>query len=288
MGNDNCCGCDTHKREEYLSHDLKNQMKSTSMANNIMDLQTESVESNSHQQIEPQLEPLCIKENNDNVDDGKPFSILEITEFNHTTIDASRINSENESESNESSSDDEMNWKEYETNLNGLFYLFSAVNKNTYMSRNELKQFFDIVELNYLEMVVDDVFAMMDNNETGKIASDAFIEYFCDPQLNPKAIQIKHFIGNQVSWELLLQALNIFDEFDSDDSGMLEFDEFSLFGQKMFSLNDEEAEVLWKMVDIENSGQITIIDVFVWFKKRYEAAKQIVDDNDSDDTEEEI
>ena len=83
---------------------------------------------------------------------------------------------------------------------------------------------------------------------------------------------MKRHVEKQVSWTLLLKASNIFDKVDTNRSGQMEYDEFKQFGM-MLHLNEKETETLWHTIDTDNSGQITIVKLFDWFKKRLEAAQ---------------
>ena len=84
---------------------------------------------------------------------------------------------------------------------------------------------------------------------------------------------MKEHIEKQSSWKLLLKALQIINDVDTDKSGTLEYDEFKLFAQRL-DLDEKETEVLWNTIDTDNSGQITIFELFDWFKRRLEAHKQ--------------
>eukprot|EP01083_Nonionella_stella_P012130 34436_1 len=169
-------------------------------------------------------------------------------------------------------------WAEYRDNLSRLFYLFAGYQrwskkKGIYMSRNEVKRFLEIVEITKY-WSVDQVFEVMDNDIVDrKITLNEFVEYFCDCEMNPKASCLKAHIERQVSWTLLIKALRIFDKLDVDRSGQLEYDEFKQFGI-MLKLNGTETEILWKTIDKDESGQITIVELFEWFKERLEAARQ--------------
>lgn len=179
------------------------------------------------------------------------------------------------------SEDREASWNEYRHNLRDMFYCFAgrssnyARKKGLYMSKAEVRRFLEIVHIaDYWS--VDEVFAAMDSAEVdGKVKVEEFVEYFCDSNVNPKVHDLKEHIEKQSSWKLLLKALQIIDEVDTDKSGTLEYDEFKLFAHKL-DLDDKETEVLWNTIDTDNSGQITIFELFDWFKRRLEAHRQNV------------
>ena len=54
---------------------------------------------------------------------------------------------------------------------------------------------------------------------------------------------------------------------DADHSGKLEYGEFRGFGA-CIGLNDEETEILWNQMDVNNSGAIDITELFEWFRLR--------------------
>eukprot|EP01084_Bolivina_argentea_P049309 90703_1 len=180
--------------------------------------------------------------------------------------------SEGSSYSTSSSIDSEYernSWVEYKKKLQRLFHCFAGMS----MSLDELKRFLDIVEITKYCAVDDVLLQMSINISDNKITLHEFIEYFCDEQRNPKAKGMKKYIEKQVSWQLLLKALNIFDKVDVDHSGQIEYNEFKQFGQ-MLNLNDKETETLWHAIDTDNSGYISVVDLFEWLKKRLETAQK--------------
>ena len=54
---------------------------------------------------------------------------------------------------------------------------------------------------------------------------------------------------------------------DADRSGKLEYGEFTQFGT-LIGLNEEETELLWNSMDVNNSGSIDITELFEWFRLR--------------------
>merc|ERR1712228_623780 len=56
--------------------------------------------------------------------------------------------------------------------------------------------------------------------------------------------------------------------------------EFKTFAQMLY-LDENEVEVLWRTIDADNSGQITIVELFEWFISRLEAAKNKKKKSDS-------
>eukprot|EP01084_Bolivina_argentea_P049308 90702_1 len=180
--------------------------------------------------------------------------------------------SEGSSYSTSSSIDSEYernSWVEYKKKLQRLFHCFAGMS----MSLDELKRFLDIVEITKYCAVDDVLLQMSINISDNKITLHEFIEYFCDEQRNPKAKGMKKYIEKQVSWQLLLKTLNIFDKVDTDNSGQLEFSQFKQLGE-MLNLNDKETETLWHAIDTDNSGYISVVDLFEWLKKRLETAQK--------------
>merc|ERR1719361_1712869 len=103
--------------------------------------------------------------------------------------------------------EERKSWKQYRDNLKHLFYCFAghtvyARKKGLYMDKNEVKRFLEIVHIADF-WSVDQVFEQMDSSEVdGKVKIEA----------------IKKHIEKQISWQLLLKALNIFNEVDQDHS----------------------------------------------------------------------
>ena len=194
---------------------------------------------------------------------------LESTDFDsdHSTTteySSTYIDHEKEAES----------WSEYKTILQKLFSYFagheqSAEIKGVYMTRNEVKRFLDIIEITRY-WNVDKVYKIMHIKGDGKVTMNEFVAYFVDKDLNKKAEDVKKYIERHVSWGLLKKAMDIFDIVDKDGSGHLDYDEFRVFG-KMLNLNEEETKVLWKTIDTNKNEEITIDELFEWFKVRLEA-----------------
>eukprot|EP01084_Bolivina_argentea_P213199 362171_1 len=164
-------------------------------------------------------------------------------------------------------------WTEYRENLIKLFYCFAGLEpwskkRGIYMSQIELKSFLDIIDGFTQYFTVDEVFLKMDSDiSDSKITLNEFIEYFCDKQVNPKINDIKKYIQTQISWQILLKTLNIFEQFDINKSKQLEYNQFNQFGQTL-NLTAKETELLWHTIDIDNNGQISIIELFQWLKQR--------------------
>jgi len=203
-------------------------------------------------------------------------------EVSHTTTSTSD-ETESTSMSETDSEEQRASWREYKENLKKLFYLFAGSDNHTkkkgvYVAKSELKEFLEIVEIAKY-WPVEEVFKSMDTAEVdGRIQLEEFIEYFCDERVNPKASDLKKHIEKQVSWKLLLNAMQLFEKLDKDKSNKLEYGEFQNFG-KMLNLNEAETERLWRTIDSDDNGQITIVELFKWFKKRLEK-KQMANKKD--------
>ena len=63
-------------------------------------------------------------------------------------------------------------------------------------------------------------------NHPNMISKHQFISYFFDLAQNPDTYDIKAHIEKQVSWQLLLKAINIYNICDINHSEGLQYDEF--------------------------------------------------------------
>eukprot|EP01084_Bolivina_argentea_P309257 534929_1 len=211
-------------------------------------------------------------------------------EMSYSDASGTSTNGDDDSSSYETSYDSEVerkSWEIYKGNLRKLFSYFAGYQrwnkqKGVYMSRNEVRRFLDIIELtDYWS--ADNVFKKMDIDDTRKVKLDEFIQYFCDQQFNEKAADLKKYIQKQASWQLLLKSMDIFEKVDTNHSGQLNRKEFSKFGE-MLNLDEKETDALWKTIDSDKSGQVTIVEMFEWFKKRLEQAKQRKKHGNNDDS----
>ena len=140
-----------------------------------------------------------------------------------------------------------------------------------FIYKNELKRCLEIVNL---DDPVEDVFKLIDTDiEDGKITFNEWMEYFTDKRVNAEIFRIKQNIEEQVTWELLVKALKIFEKMDADHSGKLEYGEFEKFGQ-LIGLNGEETEILWHRMDTNQSGAVDITELFEWFRNRLYQQRQ--------------
>eukprot|EP01084_Bolivina_argentea_P227988 385145_1 len=164
---------------------------------------------------------------------------------------------------------EEMNG-EYITLMQASFYCFAGYQpwakiKHLYMKKKELQIFLDIVNI---DDSVDDVLKLMDIDiEDGKLTVNEWMDYFTNESANSVVFQLKHHIEEQVTWQLLVKALQVFDAVDDDHSNKIEYGEFERFGEAI-GLNGEETEVLWNKIDADKSGAIDIVELFTWFKSR--------------------
>ena len=151
------------------------------------------------------------------------------TVYSMTSIDSTIINN---------------SWIEYKQNLKKLFYCFAGYQhkskqnqRGIYMSRDEVERFLEIVSITKY-WKVDQVFEIMHDNDDEKesrVTLNEFIQYFCNEDKNPTASDLKKHIEKQISWQLLLKSLTIFDKVDTDNSGELDKQEFKVF-MNMFYL----------------------------------------------------
>eukprot|EP01083_Nonionella_stella_P209873 760354_1 len=160
-------------------------------------------------------------------------------------------------------------WNQYKCTMRMIFYTFAGYSPTSkyvglYMSLQELRKFLEIV---CIDESAQDIFDSIDEIgiSDGKIRSDEFMDYFTNVKVNPRCVELKLHIENQVTWELLCKALKIFEEMDDDRSGKLEYGEFVKFGNEI-GLNDNEIDTLFHNMDTNNSGSIDITELFEWFR----------------------
>lgn len=203
------------------------------------------------------------------------------------------INDESVSKS-ESQDTESESFKEYKNMMQMTFYTFAGykpyakfcrlysiaynITHNVYcrkvglfIYKNELKRFLEIVNV---DDPVEDVLKLIDTDiEDGKITFNEWMDYFTNKQVNDDIFRIKQHIEEQVTWELLVKALKIFQKMDADHSGKLEYGEFEKFGE-LIGLNGEETEVLWHRMDTNESGSVDITELFEWFRNRLYQQRQ--------------
>eukprot|EP01084_Bolivina_argentea_P043378 79920_1 len=164
--------------------------------------------------------------------------------------------------------DTSEDFREYKKLMQHIFYTFAgytpwAKKTGLYMNTKELQTFLDIVNI---QDPVEEVLALIDTDITdGRLTINEWMDYFVDKKVNPHIFEIKHHIEGQVTWSLLVKALKIFEITDKNHSGKLEYGEFQQFGHGI-GLNDEETEILWNTMDTNNSGAISIVELFEWFR----------------------
>jgi len=157
-----------------------------------------------------------------------------------------------------------------------LLDILHLTKKNLYLSKYELQKFCEIVGVS---TPIDEIFEAIDTDEIdGQITCDEFVDYFTNPMTNPNCLYLQRHIEKQPGWLLLEKALRIFDLFDEDHSGKLEYKEFETFG-KLINLNREEIEQLWDVIDKNKSGTITIDELFEWFRETLHSQKDEISSN---------
>merc|ERR1712154_358307 len=148
-----------------------------------------------------------------------------------------------------------------------------AKKKGLYMKKNELQIFLEIVNI---ENPAEEVLKLIDTDiEDGKLTLNEWMDYFVDQSINPSIFELKQHIESQVTWSLLCKVLKIFEMTDKDKTGKLEYGEFREFGDRI-GLNEKETELLWKSMDVDNSGSIDVIELFEWFRLRLYQQKDII------------
>lgn len=173
--------------------------------------------------------------------------------------------------------------KEYKKSMSQIFYLFAGMEfysmknkskKQLWMSKNDLETFINIV--NIIKPNINYIFSQMDIENDNRIDHNEFVNYFCDINTNPYCFKIQRQIENEYNWKLLKKALKIFELFDKNHDGRLTYDEFLLFTSSIGldnNVNDiklkVESDKLWKDLDTDNSNDITIKELFEWFRFRF-------------------
>eukprot|EP01084_Bolivina_argentea_P142813 250855_1 len=193
--------------------------------------------------------------NNETIIERKD-SYNEITMFG----DITRVSIRNDIDYEDSMEKNE--WIEYRHNLKNIFRFFAGWN-SSYMKKKELQNFLDILDIKKfwtMHLLQDDIISM-----------DQFIKYLCNEYINNRTRDIKKHIIKQPQYTLLLNALKFLEDIDLDNNnnkkGILQFNDFKKFGKNL-SLNDLETEILFNKIDKNDTGNITIDQVFEWFKKK--------------------
>merc|ERR1712228_748532 len=148
-------------------------------------------------------------------------------------------------------------WKAYRHRMKNVFIFFAGF-KASRMRQKEFKRFLDIFGLRRYDLLVlvhEDLISM-----------DEFVLFFCNVFVNKKAKEIKQHIETTKEWKMILNALNILDDFQSSD-GMLVFEQFERFGSYL-SLDKLDVRILFHKIDKKEYGQIHIDQIFEWFKKK--------------------
>eukprot|EP00485_Elphidium_margaritaceum_P019910 CAMPEP_0202727964 /NCGR_PEP_ID=MMETSP1385-20130828/185386_1 /ASSEMBLY_ACC=CAM_ASM_000861 /TAXON_ID=933848 /ORGANISM="Elphidium margaritaceum" /LENGTH=508 /DNA_ID=CAMNT_0049394207 /DNA_START=392 /DNA_END=1918 /DNA_ORIENTATION=- len=164
----------------------------------------------------------------------------------------------------------DVDWSEYKKLMTLVFYTFAGYlpwskKVGLYMSFKEVQSFLDIV---CIDKRIEEIFESMDSDiKDGRVTLNEFMEYFTDAKVNPECASMKQHIEQQVTWQLLVKSLRIFDALDEDRSGKLENNEFQVFGSSI-GLDKQETEVLWQTMDTNQSGSIDIVELFTWFRSR--------------------
>lgn len=181
------------------------------------------------------------------------------------------INARNNTRLSSINMQDDSNEKEYKFQdwVELCFWAFagsSAYNKkHVYMNKKELKKFLDIVNIT---TPIDEIFTAMDSDIVdGRISNNEFIDFFIRPEVNPNCNELQQHMESQPTWSLLTKALRIFDVVDMNKNGRLYFQDFVIFGGSL-GLNSAESEQLWHELDKDQSGDITIDELFEWYKNQ--------------------
>eukprot|EP01083_Nonionella_stella_P039415 107190_1 len=161
-------------------------------------------------------------------------------------------------------------WKHYKHMMQLTFYTFAGYQPwakitGLYMHQKDLEKFLEIVNI---DDPVENVFKLIDTDVTdGRLTMNEWMDYFTNKDINPGIFQIQEHIQDQITWELLVKALTIFEKMDADHSGKLEYGEFRNFGT-LIGLNAEETELLWNSMDTNQSGAVDVVELFEWFRMR--------------------
>eukprot|EP01084_Bolivina_argentea_P315245 546108_1 len=153
-----------------------------------------------------------------------------------------------------------VNLEEYKENLKHLFDLFSGNAQR--LSWNKFNTFLDIVMITNTNHWSSWNLRVVDKG----IARNEFVQYLCTRS-------ICTHIEKQVSWKLLTKVWKGLNEIDANRSGLLDYDAFRSFGEKL-QLDYKEIDTFWKRLVTDthpSTAHVTITDVFEWFQQRLEA-----------------
>jgi len=163
-----------------------------------------------------------------------------------------------------------MQITDFKSDMTKIFYLYagrSSYGKNQlYMKKDELKTFLDTVNIT---TPVEEIFKSIDTEVIdNRITVTEFVDYFCNPEINPNCGALQEHIQSQISWQLLKKALRIFEIIDKDRSQCLEENEFKQFAEQVGVTDIEEQRTLWHELDADQSGTIEFDELFQWFRTR--------------------
>merc|ERR1712176_424532 len=174
----------------------------------------------------------------------------EITIFNELT----KLSVRRDFDDSDSEQRDE--WKTYRHRMKNIFIFFAGF-KASRMRQKELKRFLDIFGLRRYDLLM----------QQDLISMDEFVKFFCNVFVNKEAKKIKQHMEATRAWKIILNALQILDEYGAQGDGMFEFAQFERFGQYL-SLDQFEVRIVFHKIDKKEYGQIHMDQIFEWFKKK--------------------
>ncbi|CAF0810547.1 unnamed protein product [Brachionus calyciflorus] len=169
---------------------------------------------------------------------------------------------------------DDLNLSEQER-IRLIFKIFDKDNDG-YISRIELEEGCRKMKINIDENDIDEIFDEADENDDGKIDYDEFIKFWReDHQLDSNSNEsdsegsIESQDGNDFFDDKKLK--NIFDEYDADNDGYLNQEEFTKALRKVEeNIKMKEIDEILGKADLNNDGQI---DFEEFFELRVSTAK---------------
>ncbi|ETO14096.1 hypothetical protein RFI_23275 [Reticulomyxa filosa] len=203
--------------------------------------------------------------------------------------------------------EDRTSFDKFKDIIEQSFWAFSGYSKykknNIYLQRNEVYKFLEIC--NITEPSPDEIFREMDSEIVdNQISFSEFVNYFCDPNVNPGCYDLQKYMEEQVNFQILKEALRILylcsrttpsstlsssskststttktatttttttigsgsdpTFHKSEFTGRIGYGQFQIFAKELLQLNPQQTEVLWNEIDTDNSGDIRIDEVFDW------------------------
>ena len=163
--------------------------------------------------------------------------------------------------------DDDGSWRRYEAQHSMVFHAFAGYvpwtqEVGVHIPLDEMRRFLEIVGI---ECDAEEVMECMDADiEDGRLSLDEWMDYFTNSSCNPRCAEIKEHIEGQMTWKLLVQALEGVNVHRSDE---LKYSQFAALGP-CIGLNEREMGILWKIIDENDSGAIDVTKVLEWLRVR--------------------